>query len=321
LVSLSDRVLITGGSGFTGRPLVKRLRRDGHEVVALAHEGSDAGQGISDTGLLNVDLRDFDGLTKALLHIHPGAIVHLAGIAEPAYGNVGDIYLANVVGTANLFASLTAARIEPRIVILASSAHVYQIADGKPLTEYDPVRPKTHYGISKRATEDIAAIYSDRFPIIITRPFNYTGPGQTTNFLVPRIVSHYVEHRSEIRLGNLDLFRDYSDITRVVEAYSRLLSGSVGPTTTNICSGRALYLVDILKFMNELSGYPIRVVTDPLLVRSGEPHCIVGSPARLESLVGPLPNPEFRETLTRMYNEFSDQQALVNAVVRSSKTS
>lgn len=316
MVSLSDRILITGGSGFTGRPLVERLRRDGREVVALAHKASDAGHQTSDAGLLNVDLRDFDGLTQALLRTHPSAIVHLAGIAEPAYGHVGDIYSANVVGTANLFASLTAARIEPRVVIVASSAHVYQIADGKPLTEDDPVRPKTHYGISKRATEDIAAIYSGRFPIIITRPFNYTGPGQTTNFLVPRIVLHYVERRSEIRLGNLDLFRDYSDISRVVEAYARLLSASVGPTTTNICSGRALHLVDILKFMNELSGYPIHVVTDPSLVRSGEPQCIVGSAARLESLVGPLPNPEFRETLTRMYSEFSDQQALVNTVVR-----
>ena len=182
-----------------------------------------------------------------------------------------------------------------------------RFSDGNRSPKMIGCAPKTHYAISKRATEDIAALYSGRFPIIITRPFNYTGPGQTTNFLVPRIVLHYVEHRSEIRLGNLDLFRDYSDISRVVEAYSRLLSGSVGPTTTNICSGRALHLVDILKFMNELSGRTIRVVTDPSLVRSGEPQCIVGSPARLESLVGPLPNPEFRETLTRMYNEFSDQ--------------
>jgi GDP-6-deoxy-D-talose 4-dehydrogenase len=308
LASRSDRVLITGGSGFTGRPLAERLRRDGHEVIALAH-------GTSDVGVLNVDVRDFDGVTQALLQTRPSAIVHLAGIAEPAYGNIGNIYSANVVGTANLFASLTAAKIEPRIIIVASSAYVYQVLGSRPLTEDDPLAPKTHYGVSKRATEDIAALYSRQFPIIITRPFNYTGPGQTTNFLVPRIVLHYVEQRSEIRLGNLDLFRDYSDVKRVVEAYSRLLSGSIGPTTTNICSGRAIHLVDILKFMNEVSGYPIRVVTDSSLVRSGEPECIVGSPARLESLVGPLPNPEFRETLTRMYNEFCDQKALVNKVV------
>jgi GDP-6-deoxy-D-talose 4-dehydrogenase len=308
LASRSDRVLITGGSGFTGRPLAERLRRDGHEVIALAHA-------TSDVGVLNVDVRDFDGVTQALLETRPSAIVHLAGIAEPAYGNIGNIYSANVVGTANLFASLTAAKIEPRIIIVASSAYVYQVLGSRPLTEDDSLAPKTHYGVSKRATEDIAALYSRQFPIIITRPFNYTGPGQTTNFLVPRIVLHYVEQRSEIRLGNLDLFRDYSDIKRVVEAYARLLSRSIGPTTTNICSGRAVHLVDILKFMDELSGHPIRVVTDPSLVRGGEPQFIVGSPARLESLVGPLPNPEFRETLTRMYNEFCDQKALVNKVV------
>jgi nucleoside-diphosphate-sugar epimerase len=113
---------------------------------------------------------------------------------------------------------------------------------------------------------------------------------------------HYAERKSEIRLGNLDLFRDYSDISRVVEAYTRLLSPSIAPTTTNICSGRAIQLVDIIKFMDELTGHPIRVVTDPSLVRSGEPQFIVGSPARLESLVGPLPNPEFRETLAEMYD-------------------
>jgi nucleoside-diphosphate-sugar epimerase len=302
LVSLSDRVLITGASGFTGRPLAERLRRDRHEVIALGHESSDA-------GVLNIDLRDFDSLTQALVRTRPSAIVHLAGIAEPSYGKVGELYSVNVVGTANLFASLTEAKIEPRIVIVASSAHVYQIAGRKPLTEDDPLSPLSHYGVSKRATEDIAALYSSRFPIIITRPFNYTGPGQTTKFLVPRIVSHYVEKRGEIRLGNLDLFRDYSDITRVVEAYARLLSRTIKPTTTNICSGHAVHLTDILEFMDELSGHPMRVVAEPSLVRSGEPYFILGSPVHLESLVGPLPNPEFRDTLARMYYEFADQRA------------
>ena len=306
--SLSDRILITGGSGFTGRPLAVRLRREGHEVIALARVTNDA-------GVLNVDLCDVGGLTQALSLARPSAIVHLAGIAEPTYSEIGEMYLANVVGTANLFAALIAAKIEPRIVIVASSAHVYNISSMRPLIEDDPQAPKTHYGVSKRATEDIAAVYSRRFPITITRPFNYTGPEQTTNFLVPRIVLHYAERKSEIRLGNLDLFRDYSDISRVVEAYSRLLSPSIAPTTTNICSGRAIHLVDIIKFMDELTGRPIRVVTDPSLVRSGEPQFIVGSPARLESLVGPLPNPEFRETLAEMYDRARIQRSIVNRVL------
>lgn len=297
-----ERVLITGGAGFTGRPLVERLRQIGHEVVSLSHE-------VNDGSAFKVDLFDFRGLTRALSQFHPSAIVHLAGIAAPTHSRIGEIYSANVVGTANLFAAIATAKIEPRIVVVASSAQVYAVTGTDvPLTEDGPIAPKTHYAVSKRAAEDIAAIYSRHFPIIITRPFNYTGPGQTTSFLVPKIVQCYAERRSEIRLGNLDLFRDFSDIRRVVEAYSQLVSQSIDPTTVNICSGRAVHLADIVKIMDEISGHPLRVVTESALFRSDEPRFIVGSPARLETVAGPLPNPKFRETLVLMYDAMRKQR-------------
>ena len=297
-----ERVLITGGSGFTGRPLVERLRQIGHEVVSLSHE-------VDDGGAFKVDLSDFNGLTRALSQFHPNAIVHLAGIAAPIHSRIGEIYSANVVGTANLFAALATTKIEPRIVVVASSAKVYAVpGTDMPLTEDSPIAPKTHYAVSKRATEDIAAVYSRHFPIIITRPFNYTGPGQTTSFLVPKIVQCYAERRSEIYLGNLDLFRDFSDIRRVVEAYSRLVSQSIDPCTVNICSGRAVHLGDILKLMDEISGHSLKIMTDPTLFRGDEPRFIVGSTTRLETMVGPLPDPEFRETLTIMYETICRQR-------------
>jgi nucleoside-diphosphate-sugar epimerase len=294
-------VLITGGTGFTGRPLAARLRRDGYKVVAVSHDADDA----DDADVLKVDLRDAEGLTRAVAQIDPGAIVHLAGIAAPSHGDIGEIYSANVVGTANLFAAITAAKIEPRIVIVASSGQLYAVAeDSGPLGEDAPLAPRSHYAVSKHATEQIASIYADKFAIIVTRPFNYTGPGQTTRFVVPKIVRHYAEGRDEIQLGNLDAFRDFSDVDRVVEAYARLVTRPIDPTVVNICSGRVVYLADVVKIMTELSGHALRVVTDPALVRAGEPRVIVGSPARLESLVGPLPNPAFRETLQRMYDAF-----------------
>jgi nucleoside-diphosphate-sugar epimerase len=291
-------VLITGGAGFTGRPLAERLRQDGHEVVTLTYgEGSHCD--------LNVDLCNFGAVTEALSRTRPTAIVHLAGIAAPTYRNVGEMYSANVVGTVNLFAGLANTKLDPRIVIIASSGQLYAAPDTERLlTEDEPLAPMTHYAVSKRATEEIAAIYSRRFPIIVTRLFNYTGPGQTTNFLVPKIVQHYAEQRSEIRLGNLDLFRDFSDIERVVEAYARLVSLPIAPTTVNICSGRAVHLSDILGVMDDISGHPLRRVSDPSLFRVDEARFLVGSPARLEALIGSLPNPEFRDTLVRMYDAF-----------------
>jgi GDP-6-deoxy-D-talose 4-dehydrogenase len=293
----SERVLITGGAGFTGRALAERLRQDGHDVVALGHFAA----GCADA--LKVDLCEFDATARVVERIHPSAIVHLAGIAATTCRQVCDLYSANVVGTANLLAALASVSLQPRIIIIASSAQVYAFPGSDvPLNEDDLLAPKTHYAVSKRASEDIAALYSSEFPIIITRPFNYTGPGQTSSFLVPKIVRHYVERRAEIRLGNLDLFRDFSDIERVVEAYARLISKSIGPTTVNICSGRAVHLADILKIMDDIGGHSVRLVTDASLFRADEPRYIVGSPSRLEALIGPLPNPEFRETLRQMHD-------------------
>lgn len=294
----SERVLITGGTGFTGRPLAERLRQDGHDVVILGHDAVEP-------HALAIDLSDFDAITRALTESRPDAILHLAGIAAPTHGNIGEIYSANVIGTANLFAAIDIAKIEPRIVIVASSAQVYAAPGAESaITEEAPLAPNTHYAVSKHAAEEVAAIYSRRFPVIVTRPFNYTGPGQAASFLVPKIVRHYAEQRREIRLGNLNLYRDFSDITRVVEAYARLVSMPIEPTTINICSGRAVLLADILKTMDEIAGYRMREVTDPSLVRAKEPRFIVGSPVRLEALIGPLPNPDFRETLAQMYDSF-----------------
>ena len=195
MAARSERVLVTGGSGFTGRPLAERLRQDGHEVVSVSHEADDA-------GALIVDLCNLDALTEAVSRVRPSAVVHLAGIAATTYSDVGKIYSTNVVGTANLFAALSSVKIEPRIIIIASSAQIYAATHTDvPLTEDSPLAPETHYAVSKRTAEDIARIYAGRFPVIVARPFNYTGPGQSSAFLVPKIVQHFAEGKSEIRPG------------------------------------------------------------------------------------------------------------------------
>jgi nucleoside-diphosphate-sugar epimerase len=295
----SRRVLLTGAEGFTGRPLAARLRQDGHEVIAACQHLS----GPAGDGQVVLDLRDRDAVMRLVAERRPTVVVHLAGISAPTHGDVGELYMSNVVGTANLLTSLVASAVEPDVVMVASSAAVYAPGQGRaPLTEDHPLAPKTHYGVSKQAVEAIAAMHAGHFRIVVTRPFNYTGPGQSTAFLVPKIVRHFIERRSEIQLGNLDLDRDYSDITRVIEAYSRLVAAPPEAGTLNICSGRALHLADIVSMMREISGQDMTVVNAPELFRA-EPHFILGSPTRLEAAVGVLPSPDFRETLKRMYRE------------------
>lgn len=293
--SPSERVLITGGTGFTGRPLAQRLRADAYDVLTLGHDAENAGASA-------FDLCDFAAIKGCLSRFGPSVIVHLAGIAATQHDRLDQIYAANVIGTANLFEAARSSSIAPRLIIMASSAQVYApTGSDLPIREDSRLCPQSHYGVSKHAAEEIASVYAQYFPISICRPFNYTGPGQTTAFLVPKIVQHYAQRRREIRLGNLDLYRDISDVERVVEAYSRLISRPMSIDIVNICCGRPSHLVDIIQIMDDIAGYSINVVHDPALVRNDEPRSFVGSPARLEELVGHLPNPELRQTLVRMY--------------------
>jgi nucleoside-diphosphate-sugar epimerase len=293
LAHRTDRVLLTGSAGFTGRPLAERLRSDGHDVVGLARY---PGEG----GAVCGDLCDADWVQQVVAEIKPTVVLHLAGISATLHTDIED-YSVNVVGTANLLAALAALTERPRLVIVASSALVYGAPDtGAPISEAAPFDPRGAYAESKRATEDIAAGFRDRLPILITRPFNYTGPGQTTAFLTPKIVDHFVRRAPVIELGNLDLFRDISDVERVIEAYARMVSQPVEPAVVNICSGRTVFLRDIVSTLQDMSGHRIEVVRDPARTRV-EPRTILGSTARLEAMLGPLPNPDFPATLRRMY--------------------
>ena len=296
MASHSDRILLTGIGGFTGRHLAKQLRRDGVEVIGVGRHP------VEDDDI-PLDLLDADATKRIVGQVLPRAVVHLAGVSLPTHDNIEEIYAANVIATANLFVALAACKAPPDLAILASSATVYAREKGNSrITEEHAVEPKSHYAISKRAAEDIAGIYSDRFSIITARPFNYTGPGQAGGFLVPKIVRHFAEGKSHIHLGNVDLYRDISDIKRVVEAYSRMLLKSIAATTVNICSGRVIYLSDIITMMQEISGRKINVVNEKSLMRASEPHVICGSPVLLESMVGHLPNPDMWETLKEMYD-------------------
>jgi nucleoside-diphosphate-sugar epimerase len=295
LVSRSERILLTGSGGFTGRPLAARLRQDGHAVFGITRTPAEERERQG-------DLCDTDFVHRAVTEIRPTVVIHLAGIASPLHRNLGEIYSVNVAGTANLLNALAELTDRPKRVIVASSATVYAPPnDDAPITEDSALEPQNHYGASKRGMEDVARLFADRLPTIVTRPFNYTGPGQEAVFLIPKLVDHFVRRAPRVTLGNLDLFRDFSDIQRVIEVYARLVWRPLEHNVLNICSGRPIHLASIVGLLQEISGHSIDVVTDPALVRPGEPRTIQGSTARLKSMLGDLPNPDFRDTLRSMY--------------------
>lgn len=285
--SNGSRVLVTGGSGFTGRYIIKRLLADGYEVVDPEAAGA-------------FELAEASGVRVTIERASPDFVIHLAALSFVGHGDPSAFYRVNAVGTTNLLDALVALPKRPRRVLLASSANVYGNATDDPITEQTPASPVNHYAASKLAMEHLAAAYRDRLPICITRPFNYTGAGQRPDFLVPKLVGHFAARKPVIELGNLDVTRDFSDVRAVTEAYMRLLQSEAPPGLTNICSGVGRSLRWILSELERLSGHRLEVRTNPALIRAQEVHRLVGSAGTLTAAVGHLPHQDFRETLAWM---------------------
>ena len=146
----------------------------------------------------------------------------------------------------------------------------------------------------------MARLWQDKLPIVIARPFNYTGVGQSESFLLPKIVAHFRRRAEKIELGNLNVWRDFSDVRAVAQAYSRLLEVHPVGETVNICSGRLHSLREVLDMAERIAGYRMRVEVNPDFVRENEVRTLCGSPAKLQKLIGPWETPELEETMRWM---------------------
>jgi GDP-6-deoxy-D-talose 4-dehydrogenase len=292
-------VMVTGADGFTGRYMVKLLQSNGFNVIGLGLLTTDADE------TLICDITDEIAVAKAIAQIQPEWVVHLAAMSFVGHGEIDTIYQVNVVGTRNLFVGLAKLARPPKAVLIASSGNVYGNAAVQELTEDSPLLPANDYGISKLAMEHVARLWMDCLPIIITRPFNYTGIGQNKQFLIPKIVDHFARKECSIELGNINVEREFSDVRVVCQKYLLLLESaatSVGKTF-NICSGTAYSLRQILSYMSQISGYEIEVKINPEFIRENEIKRLVGSNKNLLSVIGEREreHPHIRETLKWMY--------------------
>ncbi len=285
------KVLITGIDGFTGIHLSRYLANAGYEIYGTSLKKEEK-------NIFKCDITNKEEIKAVIEKINPDYIIHLAAISFVAHANNEEFYKVNTLGTQNLLESL----INPKKVIIASSAVIYGPQNSEVLTESMCPNPNNHYGISKFGAEQIGKNYFEKFNMVITRPFNYTGPFQSEKFLIPKIVKHYKEHKKEIRLGNLDVFREINSIDFVCEVYKRLLEKDVKNTIVNIASKRAIHLKKIIEIMNDIAGYKIKIIKDERFIRKNDIKKLIGDNILLKKLIGEVENKSIEEILKEMYN-------------------
>ena len=186
---MSARVLVTGGNGFVGRAVCRALRARGAQALA-ADVAFDPDLDDAPWERARCDLLD-SAQIESLFHARAiDRVIHAGAISGPMLcsGNPATMHRVNAVGTLNLLEACAAVGHTPRKLLIASSANVYGNVTSNAIDESFPVTPVNHYAASKAAMETMVRTWFDRLPILIVRPFNYTGRGQASNFLVPKIV-------------------------------------------------------------------------------------------------------------------------------------
>ena len=277
------RILLTGADGFTGRHFIRSAAAAGHDTVPLQANLTQAAAVAQEVAALQVD-----------------AVVHLAAISFVGHAHEPAFYEVNLFGTLNLLAALKAAGRPLQKVLLASSANVYGNCERSPIAETQTPAPVNHYAMSKLAMECMARAGSAGLPLVVTRPFNYTGVGQAGQFVIPKLVEHFRRRAPSVALGNLHVEREYNDVRFVCEAYLRLLCVEATHTTYNVCSGHTYDFKAVVDILQDLTGHRIDVQVDPALVRQNEVHRLCGDPSRLQQAIGAAGVYSLKDTLSWM---------------------
>ncbi|MEM9566579.1 MAG: GDP-mannose 4,6-dehydratase [Actinomycetota bacterium] len=295
------RALITGAGGFVGPHLADHLRASGDDVVPI-----DVDNGP--------DLRDRLGWADTVAGVGPDVIYHLAGWSDVG-GSWQDPFTTFEVNVMGAISVLEAARLAGTgRVVLVSSADVYGTvgAEDLPITEQHPVRPRSPYGASKEATEAAAAQYhrGHGLDVVVVRPFNHIGPGQSPRFAAPAFACQIAEAEASdsgdpvpLRHGDLSPERDLTDVRDVVRAYRLLAETGEAGQTYNVCSGRAVAMHTVLDTLLALSPAPIRPEVDPARLRPVEVPALRGSPDKLAEATGWAPGIELDQTLREVLDD------------------
>lgn len=267
------RILVTGGAGFIGSRLARRLLADGHAVVIVDNLFTGHRQNVP----VGAQLVEGDIGQEATLAALPDgpfdAVCHLAAQSSGAVSMEQPLYdiQTNAVSTLLLIRWCEKRRV--RRFLYASSMAVYGNPAAVPVDENAPVSPVSYYGVSKLASEHLLRVAGNSWvrPTAL-RMFNVYGPGQNLANLRQGMASIYLAYLlkgQEVPVtGSLERFRDFVYIDDVVDAWARVLQQPDTPSLAyNIGSGRPTQVRELLRLLIETCGlpsdHPVRTLSAP----------------------------------------------------------
>jgi nucleoside-diphosphate-sugar epimerase len=271
----NESVLVTGATGFLGRPLVVALETQGFMV--RKHSSADG------------DIADCELPTEGV-----GRIFHLAAksYVPESWQNPGAFYRTNVMGTINVLEHCRRCGVALTLI----SSYIYGQPQRLPISEDHPLTVANPYAHTKLLAEEAARCYEKLFGLnlLIVRPFNIYGPGQTVPFLIPSIVRQALDlSNNAIRVQDLRPKRDYLYVEDAVSFLIATLHPGIHGVF-NLGSGVSNSVAEIAELVNRAAGTKKPVVSNNQQ-RPGEIMDVVADTSRARAELGWRPRTSLAE--------------------------
>lgn len=303
--------LIIGGAGFVGGYLIDHLTKDLNwdvYVTKLATETIDKKY----CEVCDLDILNFLEIRKLIQEINPNYIFHLAAQSSVSvsWQKPNLTVDVNINGCINLLEAVRSLKINPKILLVGSAEEYGKINnDINIVKESHSINPINIYAATKVCQNMIGQIYSDAYDmnIVMARAFNHFGPKQSPIFVVSDFCKQVVEIEKNlkdpvIRVGNLSVFRDFTDVRDIVRAYSILIQKGFKSETYNVGSGKAIKIKDILNIILEESGCKIKIERDQDRFRPIDVPVIQADISKMVNTTGWSPQIDIRTTIIDTLN-------------------
>lgn len=298
--------LIIGAAGFVGGYLSKHLKEAlGWNITAtkMKHEELN----IPDVNIVSLDILNKQEIIALLFDIKPDCIFHLAAQSSVsvAWKNPALTVDVNIKGSLNVLDAVRELFYKPRILLIGSGEEYgYVRPEDIPIREETLLRPGNLYAATKACQNMIGKIYTDAYDmnIMMVRAFNHIGPNQAPLFVVSDFCKQVVEIERGlqvpvIHVGNLSVFRDFTDVRDVVRAYSAIILQGKRGETYNVGSGKSMEIREMLETILSFSTASITIETDPAKLRPVDVPIIEADTSKLYNLTGWKPLIPFHQTV------------------------
>lgn len=298
------RLLVTGLNGFVGKHLQLRLQQAdaAWEVIAPPE---------------NYDLTRPETLA-AWCASRPDAVLHLAGqtFVPDSFRDPQRTFEINLVGTLNILQALKAGGFAGTFLYVSSGDIYGQVEERHlPIREELLPRPRSPYAVSKFSAENLCLqwSYAEPWRILVARPFNHIGPGQSESFVLPGVAKQLVQiacgrQPPRVQVGDVEVTRDFLDVRDVIDAYLALLEHGRTGEVYNVCSGRELSIQSLIMQLANLAGVEVQLAQDPKRFRPSEQRRVIGSAEKLRAETNWKPRISLTETLQSVLSDWQERE-------------